>query len=95
MKIFVDEKPYDCRKCLFGLSKINCSILLKSLNIKSYGIEPLDECPLRSIEDIEIKAKIKHGYYSDDKLEISLILDGKEFTSDEVVYKDYVGSEDD
>ena len=96
MKIFTDIKPYDCKECLFGLSEISCTILSIPINKDSYGfIEPLDNCPIRSIEDIEIKARVKRGFYSDDMLKINLVLDGTELASDEVVYKNYEGSDDD
>lgn len=97
MKILVDHVPYYCKDCLFGKSEEKCSLLLEYLREKNrWGdIEPLENCPLISFDNIEIKTEVKGGYYSDDKLKVSLLLDGEELTSDEFVYREYHGSMDD
>lgn len=96
MKLFVDKKPYNCEDCLFGSSETNCTILNKTLNEIDWGCRnPLDDCPLREIEDIKIETDIESHGYSDDMLKVSLILDGEELSSDKFVYREYIGSEDD
>jgi hypothetical protein len=93
----VDFKPNYCDKCLFGKSGKKCSLLLQNLNDKDRWdcIDPLEECPLVSLNSLTIKTEVKRGFYDDDKLKVSLILDDEVITSDEFVYKEYCGSDDD
>lgn len=93
MKVIVDSKPCLCDECLFGKSGDKCTLLLQYLNKQDRWdcIYPLKECPLMSLEDdLIIKTEVKKGgFYDDDMLKVSLILDDKIITSDEFVYKEY------
>lgn len=102
MKIIVDNLDDGCSGCLFSKKtgekhndgyEVNFCNLLNKEN--SEFMHTIDGCPLVSLNDIKIKTEIISGFYSDDMLKISLILNNEELSSSKIVYKSYIGSEDD